>query len=159
MVEPLLPPDAMNPHIRIAKRWQDDDVLQVQVEVCDGSSIFANAAYVSLDWFADIADALERFGTQVYGGLYDLTAGTSGPEFAEGAIVARFHWYRPTQLFISTRQESDFFEFKGNEVASTATMFLRTEPGLLDRFTAQLRAASGRQDGEATLECIPLDGV
>ena len=68
-----------------------------------------NSAYVSPDWFAETADALERFGRQVHGGLYDLDAGTPGPEFADGATVARFHWYRPTQLFISTQQESDFF--------------------------------------------------
>lgn len=149
----------MTSFIRISKKWQDEDVLQVRIKVSDGASTFVNSAFVSLDWFANTADALERFGRQVHGGLYDLQAGTPGPEYADGSTVVRFHWYRPTQLFISTRQESDFFEFKGHQVAGAATMFLRTEPGFLDRFTAELRAANGTLDGEATLECIPLQGV
>jgi hypothetical protein len=148
--------DAMTSFIRIAINWSDEDVWQLRLEVSDGASTFVNSAYVSPEWFGDTADALERFGKQVYGGLYDMKAGAAGPEFADGAFVARFHWYKPTEPFISTWQESGFVEFKGHHVASEANLFLRTEPVLLDRFTAELRAASPGRDSVATLQCIPL---
>src|SRR5215212_6988839 len=109
----------MTSYLRVSTKWSDDDVLQLQIGVSDGDSTFVNSAYVALDWFAEVADALERFSRQVYGGLYDLTAGTRGPEFADGALVARFHWYKPTRLLISTWQEADYFSFKGTEVAGT----------------------------------------
>ena len=149
----------MNPLIRISGDWSDEDVLQLQFEVCDGTSTFVSSAYASFDWFADSSAELEQFRTSIYGGLYDLNVGTPGPEFAGGAFVARFHWYKPTELLISTRQESDFFPFKGSQVARTGTSFLRTEPALLDRFVAELRAAGGRHRSDAVLECVPLHGA
>jgi hypothetical protein len=145
--------------IRISSTWSDEDVLQLQFEVSDGASTFVCSTYVAPDWYAETATALERFGKQVYGGLYDMQAGTAGPEFAEGAFDARFHWYKPTELFISTRQESGFFDFKGLHVASEGRLFLRTEPALLDRFVAELRAASPSDRSVATLACIALHGV
>lgn len=145
--------------IRISSSGADQGVLRLRIEVRDGSSTFVNGAYVSDDWFAEEADALERFGKQIYGGIYDLEAGSSGPEFAEGALRARFHWFTPTRLYISTWQESDYFECKGRQVASECRLFLRTEPALLDRFTAELRAASSTQPSTATLECVTLNGI
>ena len=142
--------------IRVSRKRSDDDVMQLQFEVCDGASTVINSAYAGLDWFANLAVALESFGRQVYGGLYDMEAGTPGPAFADGAFVARFHWFKPTDLLISTRQQSEFFEFKGNQVAREATLFLRTEPALLDRFIAELRAAHDGRQPEATLGCIPV---
>src|SRR3712207_4452202 len=118
----------MTHSIRIATIWSDDDVRQLRIEVCDGASTVVSSAYVAPDWFSEAAEALDRFGKQVYGGLYDLEAGRPGPEFADGAFLARLHWYRPTELCISTRQESDYFEFKGRQVASMARLFLRTQP-------------------------------
>jgi hypothetical protein len=145
--------------IRISNEWSDNDVLQLRFEVCDGESTFINSAYASLDWFRNVAGALEGFGKQVYGGLYDMEAGTPGPEFADGAFVGRFHWFKPTELFISTRQQSDFFTFKDNRVAREATLFLRTEPALLDRFIVELRAAHDQRQPQATLGCVPLHGA
>jgi hypothetical protein len=144
--------------IRIATRRSDEDVLQLRCEVSDGASTFVNSAYASLEWYSDAAVALENFGGQIYGGIYDLEAGTPGPEFAEGAFQARFHWYTPSRLYISTRQESDYFDFKGTQVVSAAKLFLRTEPALLDRFITELREAGAGQRQEATLECVPLAG-
>jgi hypothetical protein len=149
----------MSSHIRVSERSRDENLLQLQFEVYDGSSTFINSAYADLDWFGTAADELHRFARQIYGGLYDLDVGMSGPEYADGAIAVRFHWFRPTELYVATWQQSSFFEFKGNQVASEASLFLRTQPALLDRFIAELRSAHRQQQEEATLDCIPLSGV
>jgi hypothetical protein len=146
----------MLPRITITRRWSDNDVAQLAFEVCDGVSVFTNQAYVRLDWGATAAAALRTFGRQIHGGVYDLEAGQSGPEYASGSFHARFHYYQPNQLLISTRQQGDFFTFKRGEVASEAMMFLRTEPGLLDRFIAALPALDASDDRQAVLECISL---
>ena len=140
----------------IARRWSDNDVAQLAFEVCDGVSVFNNEAYVALDWGATAAAALRTFGRQIHGGLFNLEAGQGGPEYASGSFRARFHYYKPNQLLISTRQQSNFFTFKSTEVASEATMFLRTEPSLLDRFIAALPTLDTSDAGQAVLECIPL---
>ena len=146
----------MQSFVRISRGWEDDDVFELAIEVCDGSSTVLTSAYEWLGWFATVADGLERFGKQIHGGLFDLEAGNFGSEYANGALTARFHWFRPDRLLIATRQQSDFFEFKGNQVASEAQLFLRTEPALLDRFVDDLRAVHRKQRPDATLACIPL---
>ena len=146
----------MLPHISIIRTWSDDDVAQLTFEVCDGVSTFATDAYVALEWGATSAAALRTLSRQIYGGLFDLEAGKGGPEYASGAFRARFHYYKPTQLLISTWQQGDFFGFKDGEVAREAKMFLRTEPALLDRFIDSLPDLDAAHEGRANLECIVL---
>ena len=146
----------MTPHIAITRTWSDNDVAKLAFEVCDGTSVFANEAYVPLDWGAVTASALDAFGQQIHGGLFDIQAGAEGFEYAGGYIRARFHWYRPHQLLISTWQQEDHFPYKDGKVAAEAKLFLKTEPALLDRFVAALPSLDAKGGGQATLECIPL---
>lgn len=146
----------MLPRIAVTRRWSDNDVAHLEFEVCDGMSVFRTEAYVALDWGASAATALRTFGRQVHGGLFNLEAGAGGPEYASGSFRARFHYYKPNQLLISTSQQGDFFRFKGREVAPESKMFLRTEPNLLDVFIAALSALDASDGGQAVLECIPL---
>jgi hypothetical protein len=146
----------MTPRIAITRTWSDNDVAQLAFEVCDGTSTFMNEAYVRLDWAVATASSLRAFAQQMHGGLFDLQAGEDGLEYAGGYIRARFHWYRPDQLLISTRQQGDHFPFKGSASAADARMFLKTEPALLDRFVAALPSLDAKSGGQAILECVFL---
>jgi hypothetical protein len=146
----------MHSRIAITRNWSDNDLAQLEFEVFDGTSRFLNEVYVSLDWGAVAATALRRFSSQIHGGLFDLAAGEVGPEYAGGSFRARFHWYKPNELLISTQQQGAFFPFKRGEKAAEAAMFLRTEPALLDRFTAALQAFDASDGGQAILECVDL---
>ncbi len=146
----------MTPRISITRTWSDNDVAQLAFEVCDGTSVFANEAYAPLNWGAVTACALRAFGLQIHGGLFDLKAGDEGFEYASGYIRARFHWYKPDQLLISTSQQGAHFPFKGSEAAADARLFLKTEPALLDRFVAALPSLDTQGGGQVTLECIGL---
>lgn len=141
----------------IKRLWSDEDVLMLSFQVCDGKSIFVSEAYAALNWGTTSANSLKTFGPRVHGGIVDLEAGNDGPEFASGAFRARFHWFRPTALLISTTQQGDFLEFKRNQVAAEAKMFLRTETGLLDRFVAALPVLDRGDGTEAVLECVSLN--
>jgi len=144
----------MTPRIAITRTWSDNHMAQLAFEVRDGTSVFVNEAYVQLDWGVVTASALRAFGQQIYGGLFDLQAGEEGFEYAGGFIRARFHWYKPDQLLISTRQQGDHFPFKGSKAAANASLFLKTEPALLDRFVTELPSLDAQDGGQATLECI-----
>lgn len=144
----------MVPHIAITRTWSDNDVSKLAFEVCDGASLFMNEAYVPLDWGVATASALRAFGQQIHGGLLDLKAGEDGFEYANGFIRARFHWYKPHQLLISTWQQGAHFPFKGSEAAAEARLFLKTEPALLDRFVMALPSLDVQGGGQVTLECI-----
>jgi len=146
----------MKPHITIKRMWSDNDVALLTFEVCDGESVFSMEAYAELDWGAKTATALARFSHQVHGGLCDLEAGDGGPEYASGAFRARFHYYKPNQLLISTVQQGKYIRFKLGQVAPEAKMFLRSEPALLDRFISALPVLDRTNDEVATLECVTL---
>ena len=146
----------MKPKIAIRRTWFDDDVALLTFEVCDGTSLFSIDAYAELDWGAKAATALARFSHQIHGGLFNLETGDGGPEYAGGAFRARFHFYKPTTLLISTVQQAEYIRFKDVQVASEAKMFLRTEPALLDRFINALPVLDRANGEEAVLECVSL---
>jgi hypothetical protein len=58
------------------------------------------------------------------------------------------------KLFITCRQQSDFEDFARKNVASEATLYLKTEPVLLDNFLKQLKGLDGKKRDDAYLETI-----
>ena len=144
----------MKPGIHISKVWADDDVVELRILVADGTSSFANKVYVGHAALEDAVSSLHAFKDHVHGGLCDLRFGAFGAEYASGAFQARFHFPVPGRLFVSCEQESEFVEFAKKEVASRATMYVKSEPALLDRFIAELRAVSAGTSEEAYLEAV-----
>lgn len=144
----------VSPGIHIAKIWFDDHIVELRITVCDGRSSFTNQVYAGHHDFTAAVGALHEFKGQAQGGLHDMRFGAFGPEFANGAFLARFHFARPGRLFITCEQESDHHEFGVKNVASSATLHVTSEPALLDRFVAELRTvASGVRD-DATLGAL-----
>jgi hypothetical protein len=144
----------MQPGIRITRVWSDDDMLEVAIEVADRMSRFVNRVYVGYRDLADTIDKLEEFKAHVHGGLIDVRFGEFGPEYGGGAFHARLHFLEPGRLFITCRQESNFSPFGKKTVASCATIYLCSEPALLDRFIDELRRIPADPEGAAYLEGI-----
>ena len=129
-------------------------MVELAIEVADGSSRFANRVYVGYEALFDVIARLEAFKTHIYGGLMQLRFGEFGCEYANGAFHARLHFAQPGRLFLSCRQESEFTEFGKKKVASSATMYLCSEPALLDRFIDELKRIPAQPEGEARLEAV-----
>jgi hypothetical protein len=146
------------PSITFTRIWHDDDVVELAVKVRDDASSFTTNVYVGHQQLKSVVEDLEGFRTKVHGGLYDLTLGGFGPEYANGAFHARFHFRSPGRLYVSTRQESDFTEFAVRSVASEAKLYLVTEPILLDNFISELACLASESAEQATLECLPNRG-
>ena len=144
----------MKSGIQVSRVWSDDDVVELRILVSDGTSSFSNQAYVGHAALEDAVSSLHVFKDHVHGGLFDLRLGAFGPEYASGAFHARFHFPVPGRLFVSCEQESEFVEFAKKVVASSATMYIRSEPALLDRFIAELRALSAGTSEGAYLEAV-----
>jgi hypothetical protein len=144
----------MKPRIHISKVWFDAAVVELRIEVSDGSSFFLNQAHVGHAALADAASNLDRFSNHLHGGLLDVRFGEFGSEYANGAFHALCHFADPGRLCITCKQESAFEEFGKKTVASTATMYLKSEPALLDKFIAELRALASGVGEHAHLEAI-----
>lgn len=84
----------------------------------------------------------------------DVRFGEFGCEYASGALHARFHFPKPGKLYVTCQQESGFQEFGKKMVASSATMYLLSEPALLDRFVDELKRLPTDAEGEAHLEAV-----
>jgi hypothetical protein len=137
--------------IDIACIWSDEDLLEFDIQVCDGSSLFVTKAYVPLRHLKDVVAGLHAFKAQIYGGLYDLNFGTFGREFANGAVQVRLHFQKLGKIHLTVQAQSHFFPFGAKEVAREATLFLVAEPAALDDFVRALEAIAQGFASTATL--------
>jgi hypothetical protein len=144
----------MKPGIHISKIWFDEDAIELRIGVSDGTSFFSNKVYVGHRAFGETISSLNIFRDHIHGGLLDVQYGEFGPEYANGAFHARFHFLNPGKLYVSCKQESDYEEFANKNVASRATMYISSEPILLDRFITELKAIAAGTSEEAYLESI-----
>ena len=143
----------MKPGIYLSRVWFDNDVVELRIECSDGTSLFVNEVYAAHD-LNGVIEELSMFKNHVHGGIYDLALGAFGPEYAGGAFHARWHFQSPGQIFITVRGQSDFEEFGIKTVASEATLYLRTEPALLDNFIAELEEFKSGNRDDAHLEAV-----
>jgi hypothetical protein len=146
----------MKPSIEFKKIWEDDDMYEFTISVCDGRSLFQFDAYAGKIDLNEIVQRLSVFKNHVYGGLYDLRIGEFGPEYASGAFHARFEFHRSGngKLSITVKGETEWNDFTHTKVASNATLYLRTEPALFDRWIDEVSALSKGTINIANLECI-----
>jgi len=146
----------MKPSIAFKKKWEDDDMVELAISISDGKSLFLCDVYVGHQTMIEAVNDLMVFKNQVYGGLYDLRFGEFGPEFAGGAFHARFEFHQSGngKLSITAKAESEWDDFTHTKVASNATLYLRTEPGLFDNWLNELNGLKNGSSNEAVLECI-----
>ncbi len=144
----------MKSGIQFIKNWFDIDLIELKIEVSDGISLFSNRVYISHETLPDMISDLNVLRDHIHGGLLDIRLGEFGPEYANGAFHARFHFQQLGKLYITCRQQSRFEKFPLREVANEATIHLKTEPVLLDNFIVGLKALSNGNSEEAYLESV-----
>jgi hypothetical protein len=142
----------MKAGIYLNKNWFDEDVVELRIDSFDGNSLFSNKVYIGHQDLKDLIAELSIFKDHVYGGLCDIQLGAFGPEYASGAFHARLHFQQLSKIHITIRAQSEFEEFGIKHVASEATLYLVSEPILLDNFIAELKALSAGLRDEARLE-------
>lgn len=143
----------MKPSLAITKIWEDDDMIEVTLSVCDGGSLFSTEIYVGHDALNKTVAELDEFKSHVHGGIYNIEWGSFGPEYANGAVRIRLHFYHMARICVSSLIESNYEEFGIKKVASRGELYFYSEPALLDNFISELKAIANQQSDEATLEC------
>lgn len=138
----------------MTKVWFDDDMVELKIDVFDGTSMFSTKVYVGYESLDQAVRHLDVFKKHINGGLFDLKFGEFGPEWANGAFHTRFHFAKPGRLFMTCKLQSDFSDFGNKNVASEAKLYLQTEPALLDNFIAELKSLNAKITVEAHLEAI-----
>jgi hypothetical protein len=142
----------MHQGITLKNIWHDDDMYEFQVISSDGVSIFVNEIYVGYGTYDELIEDLDRFKSQIYGGIYDIELGSFGPEYASGAFTARLHFQDRGLIYVSIQAQSEFVDFGKKNVASEARLFFKTEPALLDNFIHQLKQLKSGTTNEASLQ-------
>jgi len=142
----------MKPGIHFKKIWFDNELVELRIESFDGDSFFTTKVYVGHKDFEALIDGLNRFKDHVYGGIFDIKLGGFGPEYANGAFDARLHFQNRGKIHVTIKSQSDYKEFGIKTVASEATLYLVSEPALLDNFIGELRKLQAAVTDEASLE-------
>ena len=141
----------MKSGITLTSIWSDEDCVELEIETSDGKSQFTNTAYVGWNALKEIVNDLKVFRHQIHGGILDIRFGAFGPEYANGALIARFHFQSPGTLRVSVSAQSKFEEFGKKTVASDANLFINSEPVLLDNFIDELASLSEEKGTKAAL--------
>ncbi len=144
----------MKPKILFTNIWADDDMFELEILTSSESSQFSTKVYVGFNEVEKIAEDLNIFRKQIYGGLYDLSFGRFGPEYASGAFSIRLHFQRNGKLNLTVKIQSEFYQFGNKKIADEATMHLRTEPALLDNFVSGFISVSKLVGNDIELTCI-----
>jgi hypothetical protein len=142
----------MKPGITFKNIWHDEDMYEFSISSSDGESVFVHKVYVGYETFDEVIAGLDRFKSQIYGGIYDIEFGSFGPEYASGAFSARLHFQERGKIYVSIIAQSDFEEFGKKNVANEAKLYLVTEPALLDNFIQSLKQLKSSQCDEVHLE-------
>jgi hypothetical protein len=74
-----------------------------------------------------------------------------------GALDVRMHFRKGARLFLRVSAESQFSPFGDREAASEATLYLMSEPVLLDNFIPAFRMLSEGSVDHAELEVVGWD--
>ena len=144
----------MNVGITFEKIWFDDDLVELRISSSDGTSVFVNKVYAGHQTVENLVVGLSAFKHKVYGGIYDIVFGEFGPEYASGAFHARLHFQDRGKVHITAKSQSSFEDFGKKNVASEATIYMISEPALLDNFIAELDALRASKRDDAKLECF-----
>lgn len=129
-------------------------MVELRIEACDGTSTFSNKVHVGHQHLREAAVKLNTFKDHIYGGIYDLRFGEFGPEYGSGAFRARLHFHERGRLLVSVNMQSEYVDFGKKNVASEASLYLISEPSLLDSFIESLRAVGDGHRINARLEAI-----
>jgi hypothetical protein len=138
--------------ILFEKTGEDDDSVELKITISNEQLTFSNLVYVGRDAISDLIKGLDKFKTQLNGGIFNCQFGEFGPEYANGAFYARLH-FQDRGLFNITIKAQGGFELFGKEkVANKVTLYLISEVVLLDNFIYQLIALNDGRATEAGLE-------
>lgn len=75
----------MKPGIKFTKTWLDEDMVDLHVDISDGTSSFATQIYVGHRQLRDAIQGLQIFKDRIHGGIFNLRFGEFGAEYASGA--------------------------------------------------------------------------
>ncbi len=129
-------------------------MVELRIDAHDGTSTFSNKLYVGHQHLREVVGELNTFKDHVYGGIYDLRFGDFGPEYGSGALHVRLQFHDRGKLLVSTHMQSEYSDFGRKNVASEVTLYLISEPSLLDSFILSLRAVSDGDQIDAELEAV-----
>ena len=140
--------------IEVKQLWADEDLVELELRVSDGESVFANRVHSWPAHLAQVATAVASFDDPSRTDELEIRFGSPDLEYAIGTFWGRFRYFAPGRLLVTCVQEREFREFGSLNLANSATTHLRSEPALLQRFATELRALAAGMDDEAFLEAI-----
>lgn len=138
----------MNVGLQITYLYDDTDIIEVRIVV--ENQFFRGTAdvYVGKGQLSEAAAALEGFPKD-RSDKREVILGSSGPHFAGGSVRLEFYCkdlagHAAFRAFIEE-------DYRQDEHAQCATIFVDFEPAALDRFLTELQQVEHNLRGSATL--------
>lgn len=140
--------------IKFRKIWSDESIIELDIIAETQFNRCYTKIYVGKMELEQLHTDLQEFAPKIYGGVYDMNFGKFGPEYAKGAISARFHFQPKGHINITYRSQSEYYTFGKREIANEFLLHLTTEPSLLDKFIKDIPKLLMEDRVDIQLDCL-----
>lgn len=140
--------------IRFRKVWFDENIIELEIIAENQFNRCCTNIYIGKIELKELYTELKAFAPKIYGGIFDMNFGKFGPEYAKGAISARFHFQSGGQINITYKSQSDYYTFGKREIADEFLLHLKTEPSLLDKFIKDIPKLLMEDRADIQLDCL-----
>jgi hypothetical protein len=138
------------------KVWQDEDVVELEIASRGDAFLSCVQVYADHQHLNDVVLGLNGFKKDVHHGVFEISFGQFTPEYANGAFRAQLSFLELGRgyVFMTVNSQSAWADFAKRKVANQATLHLKSEPALLDRFIEELTKLTAGDSDEAFLEVV-----
>jgi hypothetical protein len=138
----------MNVGLKVTYLYHDIDLIEVRI-VAENAAFRGSAdVYVGTDGLREAAAVIEGFPKDRRD-TREIVFGAAGPKFAGGSVRLIFYC-KDAAGHTAFRAEIEA-DYRGQERAQCATVFVDFEPASLDRFLIELRQVEKEHLGNAAL--------
>jgi hypothetical protein len=138
----------MNAGLKVTYLYHDGDIIEVRIIAENALFRGSVDVYVGTDGLLEAAAVLEGFPKD-RSDTREVAFGAAGPKFAGGSVGLEFYC-KDGAGHTAFRAEIEE-EYRGQERAQCATVFVDFEPASLDRFLVELRHVEKEHRGTAVL--------
>ena len=148
MSEPLRP----KPGIELALVWDDEEMLELAVVVCDGRSRFVSEVYTTPSELEKVAGMLAGLGPEAGAASRVIVLDENG-KGTRRLFRMEVEFRLPGTVHLRTHQRDETPPGAGAGARLEAWMCVVSEPGLVDAFAKALRGLAAGSISSATLAC------
>lgn len=145
--------------VEIKLQSKDNGFDSYIVSISDRTSFFNVFMYIHISSIAKLRKALCDLEIPAHGRNFEFQLGNFEPNVGGGGLRIKMLPQKSGKVLLQISAQSEWFEFYGELVKKNCSMFLVTEPVLIDNFIVSLESLCKYENDFSALEADDLHSV